>query len=189
MRKIIGHHTCNNTRNAEWIEQQGKPVALSVYNPNLRKNPFLGTGYYFWDDNIEQARYWGRQRCNNKYYIFEGDINNDESILLDLVSNRQQMRWLRTAMSNFAVYNNNNPHWEIGKFIEWLKKVSKKEGFEDIFPFKSVRAIDHNATIPKVEYYFDEKSEGFINLNPRIIVCIIEVSLLTLTNFKLIEER
>ena len=190
MIKIIGHHACKNTGDWYKIEKSGVPVAVSTYDPEKGKNPFLGSGYYFWDYNLAMAEYWGKRHYNNKYYIFQADIPYDEDILLDLVGNRQQMEWLVGLMDDFKEENENSTHWEIGKFIEFLKEIAQENSeYADIFPFKVVRAIDHSAVFPKDEYFFDGKSKGYMTLNPRIIVCVIEPNAVTLQNLKLIYQK
>ncbi len=190
MLKTIGQHVCNNTGNGALIEKSGHPPAKSLYDVNSKKNPFLGSGYYFWDYNIEMARYWGKNHYNNSYYIFQAEINCEENVMLDLVGNRRHIEWIIKLMQVFSSKNSNSARWSVGKFIEFLKEISQTdEKYKDILPYKSIRAVDHRATIPNVQYSFDESSSSFITMNPRIIVCIIDISPATLTNFKLIETK
>ena len=187
MMKIIGHHACKNTGDWDKIEKNGVPTAFSTYNPENSKNPFLGSGYYFWDYNRGMAHYWGKRHYKKDYYIFQADIPYNESDLLDLVSNRQHMEWIIDLMNDFKEENEGSGHWEIGKFIAFLKKISEDNSeYAEIFPFKSVRAIDNSASFLKDEYTFYGQSKAFIMLNPRIIVCVIKPNPLTLQNLKLI---
>ncbi len=190
MGNIIGHHTCKNTGDGHLIIKNSAPIAKAIYDRYSSKNPFLGSGYYFWDNNLLMARLWGKKHYNNKYYIFQADINKADDILLDIVGNREHIQWFVKLMAIFADYNEGDKHWEIGKFIEFLKSFARdNDDYKDIFPFKGIKAVDNSATIPDVEYYFDGQSKSFINLNPRIIICVVEASPITLTNFKLIETR
>ncbi len=120
MIKLIGHHVCKNTGNAKQIEKRGYPIAFSEHNPDSKKNPFLGSGYYFWDYNKGMAHYWGKQHYHNSYYIFEASIPYNDSIILDLVGNRQHMEWFVGIMEDFKEANEDSKHWEIGKFIEFF---------------------------------------------------------------------
>lgn len=188
MQKIIGHHTCKNNGNGKYLEKQGLPAALSEYNKEATKNPFLGTGYYFWDFNIEMAKYWGKTHYDNSYYIFEADIPYNET-MLDLVGNRQHMKLLIDLMDELKEENEESIYWEIGKFIEFLKQLAKTESYTNIFPFKSVRAIDHSSKKFSQDYSFDESSRSFIDMNPRIIVCVMEANKETIQSFKLIKTN
>jgi hypothetical protein len=186
MESTIGHHTCRDLGNFDEICASGGPLAYSEHDPETKKSPFLGSGYYFWDDNIEMAHFWGRSRCKNKYYIFEAELNCSEYVLLDLVGNRKHMKWLINAMEMLKSYNNNNPRWEIGKFIELLKRLSSENGiYKGMFPFQSVRAVDHYAKI-KYKYNFseDESRPDFIDLDPRLLICVIDKNENTIKNFK-----
>ncbi len=186
METTIGHHTCSNLGNLNKIWASGGPLALSMYNLQKKEFPFLGTGYYFWDDNIKMAHFWGETRCQNKYYIFEAELNCKETVLLDLVGNRKHMKWLVDAMELFKGYNKKGAKWEIGKFIEFLKNIkSQNEKFKDVFPFQSIRAVDHYAAI-HYKYYFSEDTsrQDFIDLDPRFLICVIEKNENTIKNFK-----
>lgn len=180
MQKIIGHHTCENTGNGTWIEQQGAPVAKSHYKEGKQKNPFLGSGYYFWDYNMVMARNWGEKHYGNKYYIFQADIHSHEDILFDLVGNRQHQEAFREVVNELLAYDTKKNHWSIGAVIEYLKKYTD-------FPFKAIRAEDRSVWAEK--YYFDDSTHRFTHLDPRNIVCITNVSPEVLTNFKLIETK
>jgi hypothetical protein len=189
MRKIIGHHTCKNTGDGHLIEQNGVPVAKAEYNERNLKNPFLGTGYYFWDYNIEMARKWGKVHYNNKYYIFEAEINAEDTVLLDLVGNRQHQAEFKKLTADIAAYNKEKKDWPIGKVIEFLKElIAEDEANTIFFPFQSIRAEDYSVTDAKI-YRFDKGSPNYTNLNPRLLICVIDVNPNTLTNFKLMESR
>lgn len=188
MLKIIGHHTCKNRGNGEYLQRQGLPAALSEYDEKTTKNPFLGTGYYFWDYNIEMAKYWGKTHYYDNYYIFEADIPYNDT-MLDLVGNRQHMKFLIDLMYDFKEENEGSSRWEIGKFIEFLKQLVKEENDPTIFPFQSVRAIDHFPKIFSQNHNFDESEKSFIDMNPRIIVCVIDANKETIQNFKLIKTN
>lgn len=52
---------------------------------------FLGEGYYFWDNNIGRAHRWGKNHCNNRYLILEGDFVLSGDSFLDLVGSREDL--------------------------------------------------------------------------------------------------
>lgn len=188
MQNLIGHHTCINTKNSSEIITSGIPPAKAIYKPEETKNPFLGSGYYFWDYNIGQARYWGKTHYNQNYYIFEADIPYNDN-MLDLVGNRQHLEWILNLMYDFKEENEDIAQWDLATFIEFLKNTAQELDNPSIFPFTSIRAVDHSATIPDVEYYFDAKSPNFIIMNPRIIICVISEDKNIIQNLRLKEKR
>lgn len=189
MKEIIGHHTCANDGDGKNIEKQGYPRALAKFDIKSNKNPFLGTGYYFWDYNLLQAIWWGKEHYQNKYYIFEGTIPYDENIL-DLVGNRQHMEYFGTLYEEFRNANKKlsyeNRTYGVSACIEYFKSMGEEQ-----FPFKAIRAIDHNALFNKkaedFDYLFNDTNKSFVNLNPRIIVCVIDNAILE--KFELIRTK
>ncbi len=187
MLKLIGHHACKNTGNGLYLQKEGLPVALSSYTPHGIKNPFLGTGYYFWDYNKEMAKWWGKKQYDNNYYIFEAEIPYNQEITLDLVGNRQHMQWLIEMMNMFMEENEECKSWSIGQFIEFLKDIRNLPEYKDIFPYQIIRAIDHSVKNGIFDFY--PNSKEYIMLNPRIIICVINATKNTILSFKLIETR
>jgi len=115
----------------------------------------VGTWFYFWAYDFDMARYWGNKQCGGSHYIFEADMPyNDE--ILDLVGNRKQMDFIVSLMKMYANRNNNFYRWRVGTFIAFLKEKAQKLRKPQAFPFKAIRAIDHSATVPTVEYRFNE---------------------------------
>lgn len=181
----IGHHTVQNLGNFKQLEQNG-PI-LAEYNPVNKKLPFLGKGYYFWDYNYEMALYWGKQRYNGKCYIFEGELSVQDNLFLDLVGRRQDMELFKRLMDRFKKFNNNND-WPIGKFIEFMKNLNAQQKYNGIFPYKIIRAIDSSAK-NMTKHYFSEGKKNWIELNPRMVICLIEKNNLNLTSFKLVYKN
>ena len=64
-----------------------------LYNKRLSSKPvlatektWLGSGFYFWEHEIDNAHHWGEKHCNNQYCIYESSYQNTEAGL-DLVDN------------------------------------------------------------------------------------------------------
>jgi len=190
MLELTGHHTCENQGNGKLMEKEGFPKAISVFNAKADiekdRNAFLGTGYYFWDYNIAQARYWGRKQYGH-YYIFQSAISYDES-MLDLVGNRIHIEYFLNLMKDLSDLNPTSSKWKIGQFIEFMKELAEEDDdYKEMFPYKSIRAIDNQATISEYEFDFDGSGRSYINLNPRIMICVISLDKTVIKNFTLIE--
>lgn len=146
----------------------------------------MGTGFYFWDYDIEGAKWWGRTHYSSCYSIFEAEIPYNER-MLDLVGNRKHMEWFLDSI-NDAIEN--EPELEnagIAERIEYLKRLAKEHKSPDIFPFDAIRAIDIKADIKepaKLSFLTTPRTRGAIILNPRIIICVINKEIIQ--NFKYI---
>lgn len=163
--KIIGHYTCSQEGSILEIEKDG-PFLSEHTEKDFEKHKFLGTGYYFWDNNIGMAHAHGRYNYRRKYYIFEAALNMDENIFLDLAGNRIDMLWFQEVMAKLKEVDVSTLSWGIAHFIEFLKSKNQ-------FPYRAIRAIDVGAK-PKELIRFVPDRENTTNLNPIFIVCLLD---------------
>ncbi len=153
----------------------------STYNEYERKFAFLGTGKYLWDNNFERAKLWGKQHCDDSFYVveFEFVITEDDNLeFLDLVGSMQDIHHFKQLYQRVVrekkLLIHNKP--TMGKIIEILKEMEKDS--PGIFPFKAIRAIDYyysttknvqNESLP----YRTDKPQHFFHLNPVFVICVI----------------
>ena len=171
--KTTVHHTCRKEGTKENILQNAPFKA--EYNENEQKLQFLGSGYYFWDNNIEMARFWGKKHYQSDYYIIEATLELKKSYFLDLVGNREHMIYFMKLKETFKKFGFDREKWSMGHFIEFLKKLELDEK-KGVFPFKIIRALDYS---PNTKYSdkvnFVGNKKNYTLLNPRIIICLIEI--------------
>lgn len=180
--ETIGHHTCRNTENVDEIERNGPFKAI---HGKTGKQQFLGTGYYFWDNNIAAAKHWGKVHYEDCYLVFEANLTIPEEQFLDLVGSRKAMIYAQELMKRFKARNQNSEHWELGKFIEFMKEVANKPGFKNVFPYTVFRAVDHSITAKsEPKHLFVAGKPNYINLNPRFVICLAEKNSLVLKDFR-----
>ena len=79
---MVLHHTCSQD-NGEAFVIKNAPF-LAEDNPRNRKYQFLGTGYYLWEDDIEQAKRWGEVHYKNSYFVVEFECDIEEEDILNL---------------------------------------------------------------------------------------------------------
>ncbi len=188
MQEIIGHHVCGDRNDSNEIVANKFPKALSIYDKQKLQTdrkyhpPYLGTGYYFWDYNISYSHYWGRNRVKGNYCIYEATIlyNND---MLDLVGNRQDMEKFRDYYQKFEEAKQQNPKlhfdtYSIASCIEYMKSLG-------LFRYRAVRAIDRTKILEEYDYSLNGERNNKTNLNPLILVCVVEDGNDMLTSFKL----
>lgn len=181
--KTIGHHTCSKKNGREYVLK--KAPFFSSYNEKCNSLKFLGSGYYFWDDNIGMAHHWGRTYYRKRYFIVESKLNLPGGIFLDLVGNRKHLRYFSEMIEKFNAKGFGRPHWTMGAFIEFLK--SKEKNIPGIFPFKAIRAID-NSVAPKNKntIQFVDNKQNYTNLDPRLVICVTEKNSVILQSKKII---
>jgi hypothetical protein len=175
--RTIVHQTLLDKGNADQIENEGPFPVQDV------KNSYLGGGYYFWDNHIELAHWWGKVHCANKYVICQGDLEVTEDLFFDLLGSREQQLYFKDVISKLP----GAEHMPIGSVIELLKELEGKPNKKGIFPFKVIRAMDvKNNSFKQNVIPFAKKKVGEMTLAPQIIVCLIEKNNLHLRSYKII---
>ncbi|WP_315101003.1 hypothetical protein [Capnocytophaga sputigena] len=151
MKKVLLHHTCKQDGGKDQVLKEAPFFAKE--NQQLNKEQFLGSGYYLWEDDIEQAKYWGKERYNNQYYIVAFQCEIDEDFLLDLNSREGQKEFFEL----YSLYekrakqiNQNVNKIPLNTFFNfWFKG---KSGIK--FAYKTIKVKDEIASL-KREQRFD----------------------------------
>lgn len=113
-----------------------------------RQPQFLGTGYYYWDYNIEYAKIYGKRKYPYGFFVIETEMNLTFGTFLDLVGRRQDMEILLKLKYRLAKIYKPASGWFLGSFIEFLKILQFEPGYEDIFPYKAVRVGEVKGETP-----------------------------------------
>lgn len=167
-----GHHACSKDGGKAFV-QENSPF-ISEYSKDNEKDklPFLGTGYYFWEYDLAQAQYWGRTHYNNNYFVISGKIKTTSLNFLDLVGDKEQMSDFVQLAKNYNVKKGRNPFkWQLGYFIEFLKRVNKIT--PNVFPYSIIRASDYDIQLLDEFIIYFRDSPNYTYLNPRHIFCLI----------------
>lgn len=137
--------------------------------------PFLGEGYYYWEENVKAAHSWGRRRYNNNYNIIEyQDAVIETEYLLDFL-NRRNLKYFNELIATYKERREETKNWQIVNWIEFFKYLERKA--PGIFPFKYFRA-DEN--FPDLILNNEMKNKANFNqtgfytfLDPMIMLCTI----------------
>lgn len=182
------HHTCKKEGGRDFVEQESPFFA--EHNPEEEKYQFLGSGYYFWDNNFELSKLWGSSHYNNDYFVieFEFDLKSDEC--LDLVGNRFHQLHIINYLKEFEKETGKNKEkWSLCQCIEFLKELNKIDN--TVFPFKLIRAVDllkHTNYQKQFLRKFVNNKENYLILNPKMVICALEKSTVPLHTKKIIHE-
>lgn len=192
MINTVGHQTIENTGEAIGSRLKLGPVKSTIVDRKGNKKtkpPFAGDGYYFWDDSIEAAEWWGAVHYasrKKKYRVFRinVELRYDDNSFFDLIGSRQHLKLLgqlikKTKMSIPC------DGWTLEKFITYFRlQESKAKG---LFPYKMIRFNDYSLN-PKIHDYIalsDEKHKAL--MNPFYIICVFEVKDLKLHTYTFIK--
>ena len=184
--KTIGHHTCRKDGGVEFVKMNSPFYA--EHSKEDERYQFLGSGYYFWDDNFELAKKWGQYHYGDDYCIFQFDLELTEDGCLDLVGNRRHQQFF---MKLFKMYEeeteDKRAEWSICQCIEFLKLLGKHDS--RIFPFKMIRAVDlfkHSEYKQQFLKKFVGIKGNYTIINPKMVICVIHREDLPLQTKKLI---
>ena len=162
--RTIGHHTCKYCHPA-----YAKANAPFKSDPN-NGDAYLGQGFYFWDDNIEYARHWGRVHYDNHYTILGYDFELSGDQFLDLVGSRKDISYFHRLYDDIRK-REQCKDFGISKCIQILQIVEKEA--PGVFPIKIIRAADYNIN-KKGGTVFVAGKRGFTRLNPCYIICFFD---------------
>jgi hypothetical protein len=192
MIESCGHQTIEKT--AETIPDRLKegPVKSLMFDDDgkpKKRPPFAGTGYYFWEDNINASEWWGGvhyKKSGKDYRIFKIDIDlkYDNNEFLDLIGSRQHLKLIENlVLKTKGKVNCSN--WKFHNYISYFRILEAKQ--KGIFPYKMVRFNDYNLN-PKIQNPLQLNDQSKVALmNPFYIVCVFEKDHLKLDTFTFIK--
>lgn len=163
-------HTCQKKGGMDFVLENAP--FHSEYDISQNKKPFIGSGYYFWEYNLDYAKVWGKYHYNNSFFIVESKIiidnNDDESFYLDLAGNREHLVGFVELLKEFELINDKGTEGiDLCYIISYLRDKFPKE----VFPFKVIRAVDYkNDDVSGIKIAFNDKGKSYTILNPRIII-------------------
>lgn len=110
------YQAIENRENPDEIEKNGPVKGIH--------NPWLGTGYYFWDGFIENAHWWGKHHVRSEdYMICQACIDVCEENYLDLYGNTNDIKWFSKTIEEIK-RNLNIQSITVSQAISFLKRVS-----------------------------------------------------------------
>ena len=171
MKKVVLHHTCSR-ENGEAFVRENAPF-LAKDNPQNRKYQFLGTGYYLWEDDIEQAKHWGEVHYKNSYFVVEFECDIEEEDILNLNEREGQKalyEMIEEIQTKFGVNLRKLPLSKIfeviyrSKITFNYKTIKVKDEFssrkrQEAFKFTSVK--DNFTYLGGVYFYFFKNKIDF----------------------------
>lgn len=147
------YQTIEDQENPDYIESNGAFWCDDT-------NAWLGCGYYFWENYIENAHWWGRTRYSNSgYVICKSSYLNDPSTCFDLVDNYEHIKTLRDTIEELkkqGYYNDNKT--TIYRIIEFLKEMN-------LFEYKAARISIPNSRNKK------SANDLHIPVGPNTMLC------------------
>ena len=195
MFKTVGHHAMENRDEVISYREKLGPVKskMKEQDGTMKKiPPFAGDGYYFWDDNIVAARWWGKL-WYEKHLIFKLDfeLDHENGKFLDMVGSRSHINLFKELIDVIkSEFGNQCDKWGFLNYILALQKKEKET--PGIFPFNILRFNDiksglgNRKVIPILPKNI--KKDNSIELNPYYIICVFDIHKNGFQSFELEEK-
>lgn len=158
------------------VEDRNDPEYVRKNAPFLcnHKSAWLGSGYYFWEKDEDRGHEWGKIGYKNKYILGKSTLVLPNC--LDLLGDVDDMKYfkylLKILKEQHQKFNIKDPNdIPMGKAIEYLKQISLKGKYADIFDFDSIRSVDYPPSSQPIKYV--KTREEVLYLNPRVQICVI----------------
>ena len=153
MKKVLLHHTCKQDGGEDYVRENAPFFAEDFSQGG--KCQFLGSGYYLWEDDIEQAHHWGKVHYNNQYYIVAFECEIDEDFLLDLNSREGQKEFFELC----NLYKQKAK--QINRSIN-IKKIYLNVFFNSLFKGKFGINFVYKAIKVKDEFASSKREKEFL---------------------------
>ncbi|CAL2091385.1 conserved protein of unknown function [Tenacibaculum sp. 190524A02b] len=182
-------HTCAKSQKAYLLERAPFSSKIKKGRNNKNRVPFLGEGYYFWEENIQAAHRWGSIHYKGNYSVIEFEnLSLNHNFLLDFLD-RRSSSYFRELKKEYIQKNKKVfGSFKLGQWIEFFKKLNK-EG-KIIFRYKYFRAVEN--VMGDINDYDNEKvnfsTDGkyYTYLSPLNIICFVDKHDITCKNKKVI---
>lgn len=166
--------TLEDRCNVDEIENNG-PFKCS------NNQAWLGAGYYYWDTFIENAQWWGRTIYQeNNYVIAKSFINFKENELYDL----DNAEVLKAFTEYSSLLKESYPQKKLSPATV-IKHMIDHTNFE----YKAIRARGTSLSYSKENHINNRlafTNSVFLDMNPKIQICIRDKNVIGLDNFKVI---
>ena len=158
---ITIYQTIQDTGNPDKIEQDG-PIFCSA------NDAWLGKGYYFWESNISNAHWWGKEHLRGNYIICSANYEKDSNCF-DLIDNpihRKLMEGAIDEMQDKGLYINGQT--TVARIISFLRGIG-------VFKFSSTRAYAIGCRRANSDYdnriKFNQNNIAYLDLRPLYQIC------------------
>lgn len=137
--------------------------------------PFLGKGFYFWEEvkPYVHSKEWGRVHYASKFFVIEFNLNtmgNDGICkMLDLIGKISHREYFREQIK--LAKSRLRGNIKVAKVIDLLQKENITNPL--LFPFNIIRASDDHYFTPKDGIEFTDDNNKYSNLKvEKWIICV-----------------
>lgn len=135
----------------------------------VKDNAWLGHGYYFWEDSLKPAKYWGEKFHDNKYIVFKGTCNIDEENCFHLYGSVKHMELLEEAIKKILELGELYSNVTVPHIINFLQMCGQ-------FPFYASKA-ETSSAFDKSAYLTEDDFKEDVIFNKRLNISKVKLHL------------
>lgn len=160
--------------------------------PCMRKDAWLGVGYYFWDTFIDNAHWWGKTAYRKKYVICEAICCFDSEKCLDLYEPEYMLLFNEAAGLLHKYLGCDKDEITVSRVLDFMKNNLPQFNYEairingqrdpsilDLNKYSSLRCS-------KYIFPFNPSKPEYFNSKPLIQICLLRRNALNLTDFQIV---
>ena len=184
MERIEIYHTIEDRNNDAYILSNG-PFKCTIKNHlNDKKTPWLGDGYYFWED-LQDSKNWGKYAHYAKWIVCRSAYDFDNKNFLDLANHPTHIHLFR-EWCDMLCSAKENYRFSVLEVLQFVK-----DELGDTFPYKAVRSYstrvrENGYIIPYNPY---KKKWNEVYPSPYIQICVWDKDAFLIENLQIIEKH
>lgn len=153
------------------------------------ENTWLGNGFYFWQEFIELAHWWGKTHRKGSYIICEAECDFDEMKCLDLVGEMKHVRMFREIIEIMRQNHKITPTTTVSRVINFMK-----DEFKSSFLFEAIRVYGINSISSSQpisseysnRFLFEASKASYLDVLPAVQLCLFKKTSLHLREYKIV---
>ena len=175
------YQTLKNKGNSAYVEREGP------FNCNW-ENAWLGEGYYFWEAFINSAHWWGKNHCQNNYFICQAFCSMTDTNCFDLVGDTSHMQIFSDAIDQMKTEGLIDQKTTVTRILKYLGDIG-------IFKFEATRAVGYSSIGQKNSKYLkrmlfeipkNSKPDHYLHYQSPIQICFYSKNSSGLKGYKII---
>lgn len=151
-----------------------------------RNDAWLGAGYYYWDNNICHAHWWGHVAYKHNfkdYVICQSNVDFSQIKIYDLDDTLILEEFNEMVKALHKAYPNKKI--TVPVVIEELKRKSKEFQKYHAIKARGNNAAKYDKNLP-YKLRFNINNDAYLDLRPQIQICFISKDTIGNDNFKII---
>lgn len=151
------------------------------------ENTWLGDGYYFWQEFIELAHWWGENHRNGEYIICQAECDFDERCL-DLVGNMEHVRTFRDSLKIMQTRGKADTNTTVSRVLRFMQGEFASFNYEAIrvYGINSISPNQHKSKDYSQRLAFEVDKQHYFDFLPAVQICFFTKTALNLRNYQIV---